>query len=155
MTVNVAELRAVLEFVTTHPERWDQSLYHSSGGGPTAPPAGDVARVAPDVWSCGTTACVAGWTVLRAGYVPVPGSGVQVVPPGGAGAPRECHDVARDLLRLSDDQADLLFGAGNSLRDVWEFARVFSAGRVVVPAAVRALPPYYFDPGDEDHYAEL
>lgn len=158
MTANVAALRAELEWITAHPARWDQNTW-------CRPPATFHRDAADDEWHCGTVACLAGWTALHAGYRPVAYDGVDVELPVtdvarrpdavgvGARVPLPVEHVARRLLGLTPAQAALLFDGGNSLRDLWEFARVFTDGELTVPADVVARSATWnFEPDDEDRY---
>lgn len=52
MSVDVERLRAELEFITANPEQWEQR------------------EIAVRKDNCGTACCVAGWTVIHAGYQP-------------------------------------------------------------------------------------
>lgn len=151
-------LRRELEFVTRRPDRWDQGVWLSVTDDDDDP---DPDPAAGD-WTCGTTACLAGWTALHLGYRPFgpsDGSGL-VVPrdaaPGDARGATTVETVALVALGLTPTQADELFDERNSLRDLWEFARVFSDGRVAVPTAVAAGHTLgRFDPTAEDRYRAL
>lgn len=151
VTVDVARLRAVLEFVTANPERWDQGNWYR------LPDEAYVEAEPGTDWTCGTTACVAGWTAIQAGYVPTTnhlGRSV-LIDPNAPGLELRVADVATDLLGLTYEQSDLLFFADNTLRDVWEFARVFTDGEIRVPPEVADGELNLFDPEDEvDGYYE-
>lgn len=138
-TEQVARLRATLEFVTSHPERWAQSVWYR------LPTAAQVDAEPGVDWTCGTSACLAGWTALRAGFVPVDDAANVLVRDPTTGLELLVEDAAADLLGLSRYQAEVLFAAGNNLRDLWEFARVFSDDRLEVPAEVRRTAPLEFD----------
>lgn len=147
--VNAAQLRRELEFLTEHRHLWDQRVWVSVDErvvDGTAEPGAD--------WTCGTTACLAGWTALHAGCSPLPEFDAVVV--DARGHHRDVRDVAVTRLDLTDDQADDLFSSGNNLRDLWELARAFTADGpdpiVVPPEVVAAEAPYAFEPEDEDHY---
>lgn len=78
-TVDEARLRAVLAYIEAHPESWNQGE-----------------------WACGTSGCLAGWTValdreLEIRHVAVTYHGSQV------------EETARKLLRLDPSQAAWLF----------------------------------------------
>ena len=138
---NADRLRTELEFVTAHPDLWDQSHWVLVTDRSDVEPGAD--------WTCGTTACLAGWTALHDGLRPDPRSDARLV--DDAGRLHDVGDVARRALGLTDAQADALFSSENNLRDLWEFARLFTDGAVVVPPeVVRAELPYMFTDRDED-----
>lgn len=145
MNVNVARLRAELEFVTDHPERWDQGAWWDLPGDATvdAEPGVD--------WTCGTTACLAGWTVIHEGYRPHDGDWENQVRHPVTDAAVPVDETAARLLGLNADRADYLFADSNTLRDLWEFAARFTDGAIQVPPAVAAGELYnYFDAEDDD-----
>lgn len=83
--VNEALLREILTFIELHPERWDQGSWWDTG-------------------ACGTTGCLAGWTVVLADPLFGPDQ-------AWAFDPLSC-DIdfrARNLLGLSEEQAHELF----------------------------------------------
>jgi hypothetical protein len=144
--VNVDALRRELEFVTAEPERWDQSTWVHYVDRSDAEPGAD--------WTCGTTACLAGWTALHAGYRPHPPYESVVVGP--RGTPEDVEDLARRLLGLTPGQANLLFDGSNTLRDLWELARALTDGAIEVPPAVAVLKLENYDPAhDDEHYRRL
>lgn len=151
MTVHVDRLRAELEFVTSRPDLWDQSVWvrplDVDEPGAEDEPGAD--------WTCGTAACLAGWAALHAdaGLVPDRLHDTSLRAPDGELV--NVESFARERLGLTPLQGDVLFATGNSLRDLWEFAHVFTAGAVAVPAAVAAGPLVFFDPALEDDYRAL
>lgn len=160
VAVDVDALRDVLRFVTDNPDRWDQSywltLTHDVLTG-TATPGAD--------WTCGTTACVAGWVALRAGWEPdvirYPDGDYRFNPEVVRDPATEqriaVSEAARVRLRISRTAADLLFHCDNSLRDLWEYAHAFTGGAIEVPADVLRSRPetFTFDPDDELLHAAL
>lgn len=151
MTVHVDRLRAELEFVTSRPDLWDQSVWvrplDIDEGGADREPGAD--------WTCGTAACLAGWAALHADAGLVPDPRYDWVLRAPSGTLVEVESFARVWLGLSYVQGDVLFAAGNSLRDLWEFARVFTAEAIQIPAAVATGPLVFFDPALEDDYRTL
>lgn len=151
----VDRLRRELEFVTNHPERWDQGVW-------VRPPDEALTEAEPGVdWSCGSTACLAGWTALHADYRPtvcgclLPPDVSPNTPPHDLPVDLSAHAVARDLLGLTDRQASWLFDGNNNLRDLWEYASAFTDGAIVVPDAVRdAEEPETYRPDYRDHYRD-
>lgn len=150
MTVHVDRLRAELEFVTSRPDLWDQGVWvrplRTTGDAEPEPGAD---------WTCGTAACLAGWAALHADAGLVPDRRYVTALRAPDGELVDVETFARERLGLTYLQGNVLFAAGNTLRDLWEFARVFTAGAIRVPAAVAADPPTYFDPAQEDDYRTL
>lgn len=105
-------LRRVVEQIELDPDSWDQSAWRAQK-------------------DCRTTFCIAGWTCVLAGMVSRGGEltkyGMSYVRTRASswddclwsGYPDDTpwEQLARDLLDISQDQADLLFNAG-ILRDV-------------------------------------
>lgn len=126
--IDVPRLRKELEFITAHPERWNQSAW--------------IQRT-----ECGTTGCLAGNTVLHAGYQPLFGHGL--VRPDQAAHVRRLDgdgeqlvdDVAQRLLGLTDREASELFHPLNTLHDLWWVAADLTDGELQVPADV--APGYH------------
>lgn len=146
--VKVKKLREALEYVTAHPEEWDQGVW---------------AKRTP----CGTACCLAGRVVLQAGheldyyqeqeYNPRTNRYEKIDHwvadyikadkkyPNGEAIDR----VAQDVLNYEiDDYWDTprehladLFEAGNSLRRLWELASELTDGKIEVPSYL---------PGDND-----
>jgi hypothetical protein len=126
-TVDVALLRKTLEYVTAHPERWEQGYW---------------IRSTP----CGTTACLAGTVVLHAGYRPhrdfaaesrmlsYVHVGPDVPVPRVRADVAEVREVAKLLLGLDEDEATRLFYSRNTLRDLWRLASHLTGGEIEVPA---------------------
>lgn len=150
----VDRLRRELEFLTTYPERHDQGTWYR-----LPRPAAVDAEPGAD-WTCGTAGCLAGWTALHADHEPYLDAGgvvtdEYVVAPGDGPVEDRLvgvHELARDLLGLTYEQGDALFSGDNNLRDLWEYARVFTNDAIVVPDVVRVEPPWLFDPKNEDDY---
>lgn len=147
--VNEPELQRVLDFVSTHEEQHDQenwiALAQNAGDAPelyeVVPQARDgdeyVLRDVPvlrdeQVWSCGTAACVAGWTALLNGWRPIGDDPEAVFKDG---VVRDVRGLARELLWLDDYQADRLFDPDQSLDEVWYEAHELTDGRVVRPSS--------------------
>lgn len=65
--VNVERLLEELRFVTIFPEKWDQSLWFSSGVDATDEDTDKDAPVSNGVSACGSFGCLAGNTVAREG----------------------------------------------------------------------------------------
>ncbi len=85
----VTILRAVARAILDEPKRYDQGDYLSLRSDYQK------AAINPNEWpSCGTRACVAGWTVVVCGQLKATGT---------------VHDKARALLNLSVEQANALF----------------------------------------------
>jgi hypothetical protein len=70
---------------------------------------------------CGTTACLAGWTVLQAGYVPVWSNGFlahKVTMPGTL-VTHNVGELAAEILNLNDHELDGLFFQARDLDDIY------------------------------------
>lgn len=131
--LNVPLLSKVLEHVTAHPEEWDQANW----------------AVQRD---CGTTYCVAGWTVAMTGhdidwheydpndndvlprgvhrsvYADVHAFGGYTDTTGGCRA--YIPDVAQFELGLNYEQRKRLFKGSNDLDTLWQLAEEFSHGEI-------------------------
>lgn len=141
MTVDVPQLRKELEYITANRLHWNQGSW--------------LKRT-----SCGTVGCLAGNTVLNAGYLPLATSdgflnyvsrervpcnedGYFVVVAGrdnsllANGVPVErVSDCAQRLLGLSDVEANLLFSGDNSLYRLWAIASRITHGEIEIPPEV-------------------
>lgn len=147
--VNVPELRKVLEFVTAHPDVHDQEVWVDVRDAPRDAPerferclfgeARTPRHLLRDeyVWSCGTSACLAGWTALLAGWRPAYGDDQLVYRDDRV---RHAEEVARERLGLSLLQADALFDPANSRRRLWRLAARFTDGAIRPPAELDAEP---------------
>jgi hypothetical protein len=113
---NTAELEAVMQYIGDHPEEWDQEM-----------------------WWCESTACFAGHVAARNGchlnvtsphpyrlrsvmthspcYPRLTPLYDQVVDDP-ARKPITVREYARDVLGLTDEEADLLFSGSNELEDL-------------------------------------
>lgn len=77
-------------------------------------------------WACRTTACLAGWVSIWAGWTPLCDNGNnESTLVTRAGVTREVQDVARELLDLTENEADELFYA----RDLDELREVATSLR--------------------------
>lgn len=87
----------VLDQITNHPESWDQERWWTWGGDEDdqGPYVYDILRTLDE---CGTTGCVAGWTVAVAIQVGEVVEGSEFI-----------SFAAQQLLQLSDDESDWLF----------------------------------------------
>lgn len=136
MIIDVPLLRKELEYITANRVQWDQSTWISRG-------------------SCGTTACLAGNTVINAGYLPVyarHGLRTDLVTTNRdlvrAGPlhvllqefdddqVESVRDVAQRLLGLDDAEANLLFDGGSNLYELWAIAAELTRGEIEIPASV-------------------
>ncbi len=115
--VNVEVLRKELEFITGNQEKWNQEIWAGATN------------------ECGTTACLAGWTVIHAGYEPDYfrySEGLY-----NAETVNHCSisisDAARKKLDISLVEGDSLFYAKNTLRTLWEVANSITNGEIEIP----------------------
>lgn len=115
MPIDVPLLRKELEFITAHPEHWNQ-----------------------DVWlekhtECGTVGCLAGNTLLHTDnvtcYSNVRSRDVFYEPLGEWSWTWE----AKKVLGLTIQQADKLFYEHNTLYDLWRLANKYTDGEIEIP----------------------
>jgi hypothetical protein len=118
VNINIDRLRAVLEFLTAHPE-----LYR--------------ADVVAERTTDGIVGDLALWTVVREGSEPRfrPGSGLTDVIQNGQMIWDEARYVlGMDCDRSGDVVADRLFSEDNTLADLWRIACELTDGAIEVPA---------------------
>lgn len=137
----VAHLQGTLDYITAHPQEWDQSDWCSTT-------------------ACGTTACVAGHLALRAGLVRIveevwdgdteyyarpildgQESEWTLTAASSLGIPLvqdEDHCSCCSSLVVEDydtrHQLNILFRGDNDLSAVWQEAQALAGGRLTVPA---------------------
>jgi hypothetical protein len=123
---NIEKLRAVLARIKADPTIWDQR-----------------------VWICGTAACFAGHAVLMEGWKPCTFSGDRYEEPDEeySAVCRELrqgeeyvetydvHAKARDVLGLSNHEANILFQMDNTMEDLAEIVDALEDGFPVDPWA--------------------
>lgn len=99
-TVNAALLRQTLDYIKTHPEQWEQSTWRAEE-------------------LCGTVACFAGWACALNGDMFDP-SEWDLVLTDANGKPVDSmiERRAEEILGLTEDQADDLFGAYRTLDEL-------------------------------------
>lgn len=120
MTIDVPRLRKELEFITAHRDRWLQTTWLEHA-------------------QCGTVGCLAGNTVLNAGYEPFYEGGMRstsYVRDAEQTRTYWIRDLATELLGLTERQADDLFRSTNTLYDLWWIASELTNGEIQVPADV-------------------
>lgn len=132
----VALWRRTLTLITEHPEvhnqgEWLRETGWVGGTSESRPVVVDDARP----WACGTVGCLAGNAVLLSGRYPL-----RIQPHGGhvdvlsrgvwSLLERVAGELARDLLGLTDDQAEYAFDAWRTLVDLWVVAERVTEGRV-------------------------
>ncbi len=127
---------STLDHIRAHPDQHRQVVWLRRPAGYPAPTA--------DTGWCGTSGCFAGWVSLLAGDQPVRGDAHfgwewvdEVRTPDGRHA--FVAERAVELLRISQEQADQLFDAVNSVADLERLVREFFGPRpasVPVPAEV-------------------
>lgn len=139
--INVPLLRKELEFITAHPEEWNQATW----GAQTA---------------CGTVACLAGNTVIHHypadalhwrkyySYINSIVGDPSIVELDGVKDKegflfKSVGEAAQELFGLTEYQASCLFSGSNTLRDLWEFANQFTNGEIEVPEGVKKLNTRY------------
>lgn len=129
--VNALLLRKELEHITAHPDEWNQSFW--------------IARSTRT--ACGTSGCLAGNTVLHAGWQVSTTTGklvdVRDWPSHTAfdtvtrnHVTRCVKSAARHELGLTPAETRVLFDAANQLIDLWVIAELITNGEVEVPQSV-------------------
>lgn len=131
--INTELLQRELDWLLQHPEQHRQGAYLRLPHDYDPWSAANTTE-----WRCGTAACLAGWTALHLGWLPVKStynSLVGDVPMKLVGGDelRSPHTVARDALGLTDRQALELFAGHNSLLELYQIAARLTDGRVRVP----------------------
>lgn len=114
MIINIERLRKEMEFITTHRDKHDQSVWAAKT-------------------SCGTVGCLAGnivfnegleidWLGKNASYCfDEQGDNVSI------------RDQAALILGLSWDQAEILFDGNNNLPGMWRYISNITNGEIEVP----------------------
>lgn len=131
MRINALLLRKELEHITAHPDQWRQGVW--IGLSQTS--------------SCGTVACLAGNTVLHAGWQPSTRYGepylLDTLPPtvqfefvARDDRVAEVRAAAREELGLLPWEATLLFDGSQSLVGLWIVASLLTDGEVEVPESI-------------------
>jgi PAS domain-containing protein len=116
----MTQARDALAHIEAHPDQWDQ-----------------------DTWICGTTACLAGWIVLRNGWTPLDSQedpdwmdvqdvSLVVDPDGGID---QCPAAASRILGILPEEGDCLWESTNTLTDLHRLV-----GRLEADQAVYETP---------------
>jgi hypothetical protein len=87
-----ALLRAAMNQIILHPEKWDQTTYH-----------------------CRTKHCLAGWCQILGGRSK---EEIKAINQGEHPEIEDCHHDARDMLGIGDETASNLFYGENNLLDL-------------------------------------
>lgn len=115
---DVAEIEAIIGYIEAHPDEWDQNVW------------------AERVWAmretCGTTYCVAGHAVLRAGYQIMweprsPYASSAIAPDKRI---ENIEYAAKSLLRLNPYEAAALFSGSNTLDDLKYITKAIANGEI-------------------------
>lgn len=122
-TVNTAELARVLEHCETHPDQHDQGAFFD-----VAEEDRDQVWTGDDTglvagWEQHIVGCVAGWTAFLNGWQPVRPDSSYVTKDD---AISTVYTVARDILGLSNQQAERIFCWARDLTDASRLAEEFS-----------------------------
>lgn len=122
--MNLARLEQVMRFLTAYPELHAQETWIRTRT------------------SCGTVACLAGWTCLLNGYEPEMLSGDWVGEDGSLDtsrvrAPEDPVDASRDvvttaveILGIGDRDANALFSGAHTLDSLWQRVEMLTDGQV-------------------------
>lgn len=159
--VNVQALQKELDFIVSHLDQWNQSVWARSKHQPVA----EMTVFLPD---CGTAYCLAGNTCVNNGYVFVSnGASISETMIRQADVDKwknredvtlySPSDVAQELLDLDYEEVDALFCGDNSLVGLFALASYFSNGEIRVPTAVGGYwqGPGLFAPEDEHFRASV
>lgn len=139
MAKNFELMYKVFRYIENNRDRWNQASWVEDPSGGDTGTIDKMKTYAEDPLnpSCKTTGCFAGWTVLLSGYRPhvatshFLGSGTEyaylddlyVVPPGknvmDITAVETIPKVARDLLGITQDEANLLFHPYNTMDEMY------------------------------------
>jgi hypothetical protein len=124
--INTERLLDVLTYITEHPERHNQEIWVERS-------------------DCGTTACLAGWTVMRHGdtieWRPYPAVSIagavtiaDTVTVEGDPDTWDIPSRAAHLLGLNHTDAEYLFSPLNTITDLWDIAEKLTGGAITQPA---------------------
>lgn len=127
--VNVPELRKQLEFITFNRQAWDQGTWIDV-------PVEVKSLEEADLWNCGTTGCLAGWTAIANGWRPTSSVAYTVKKDNAVDG---VANVAARILGLTPSQAGLLFHGGLSLETLWYVAEVITDGEIMCPLEVAKI----------------
>jgi hypothetical protein len=132
-TINTDLMRRVAEVIRNNPERHSQTVWIEAHIVPFAPTFFQAARAEeiapyalrplpekpedPDRPVCMTTACVAGWAAVLGAPPGTVFRNLSVTPPGGT-RPTFIWNYARNLLGLTESQADWLFAPYRSREQI-------------------------------------
>lgn len=147
MTINVPELRKQLEFLSSNPEKHNQSVWvgrhhdkqlkvtdlqltSCDDNSPYLP--GRIIRVVKEeaIWSCGTVGCLAGWTAMSHGWRPINHWEAFMYR---GGMVRNADAIAREILGLSGEEANYLFESDNTIQTMWRIANEITNGEIEIP----------------------
>jgi hypothetical protein len=143
MSINTEKLLTQLRHLTIHPEKHDQSQWAK-----LVVENGDT-TVKPLPSACGSFGCLAGNTVLADGhelywesaFIGDEGKAIwsadYLNEDGERG--RFIMSAAKDILGLTEDQAEALFSSGNSRDDLWAYAIEFTEGEIGLGSYLTAL----------------
>lgn len=124
---DAARAWAVMDFIETNPEKHDQGNWFFTEWMETREEIEKAHADARENNWCGTTACFAGWTSLLAGDRMLSWEERRnatdrffstEIRSADTGRVRSVRERARDLLGLTESQADLLFDGGNSRNEL-------------------------------------
>lgn len=123
--INVKLLREVLQYIETHPQKWNQQAWFKVGQRSNGEPIfNKVTLQFEEVNSCNTSMCFAGHAALMSGFDAPPKNDYLMWRGWGPGLRKaETMDVdeyAREVLGLTFEQADVLFQGENTLEDLKE-----------------------------------
>ncbi len=119
--INIGLLREIMTFIKDHPTTWYQDSWFHVVDRKTGEATYAVeTQLVEEVNSCGTSFCFAGHVGLAQGFPSPPKDNSQSWERNvdGEWYPEQVEDFARARLGLSHGQADALFDANNSMKDL-------------------------------------
>jgi len=152
---NVELLKETLQYIKDNPQKWNQRVWYQN----------DTCLVPVDIEveevnSCGTAFCFAGHVAIRTGFPAPPkdnyASWFRVEENGKY---TFVEQYAQEQLELSNDQADALFQADNSMDDLeWMVNEIISdptvSGSYLMSNRPDGFDEDYCDCGCQDEYDE-
>lgn len=121
--INYELLDEIMNFIEAHPRTWVQDSWYKN----VDPETGvsflqQITEEVEETNSCSTSFCFAGHVALHEGFPNPPKTNVEnwtrlVVSEDGTYS-EDVSDFARDILGLTYDQAEALFGSSNSMEDL-------------------------------------
>ena len=131
----VPELRKQLEFITSHPEHWQQQYWWADRSQWDSYDDNELEPTPFKNAECGTVGCLAGNAVAHSDEFVIVHRGTgEYTPLRVATNHYITWQVAgAEILGLTDREANLIFSETNSLPTIWALANEFSKGEIEIP----------------------